>query len=274
MAFPYTRTRNQIIKRALRIAGVVAQKNEPSPEQLTEATDTFHDLLKALSNEGLNLWKIDTYRIDITAEPSTVTHNSKGYLCLLSHTSATGTIEPGVSADWHKYWKEYDGASSTAWANTTAYVGTGIIAIPDNIISIERLWERESQADSLVELINHDEFAEQVSKYTPGTPTLAWFHPGEVNRLHFDYSPNQTNQTYFYLGQTLIDSFTGASDTQDAPGQMVDALTYALAAALADEYQLPLDERSFLAQKASAKMKSARGANREPRTGSFIRSCY
>jgi hypothetical protein len=92
--------------------------------------------------------------------------------------------------------------------------------------------------------------------------------------VHFDESPNQTEYAIRYIGQTLIDSFSGAGDTQDTPSQWAQALKYALASTLADEYQLSLEERSYLTQKAMALVRSAKGANREIRTGSFVRSCY
>lgn len=273
MAFPFTQTRNQIIKRALRIVGVLAQGEEPTPEQLTEANDCLSATLKALSNDGVNLWKQSEKRLDFSAAASQCTNGGKTYLCLRSHTSGA-TTEPGVGADWHLYWKEHSNSSSTAWLTATSYVGTGIIAIPDTIIFIEKLWYNLNTSDSEIELINRWDFLNLSYKYDPGKPQQAWFESAESPLLHLDYSVDDTALTIRYLGQTLIDSFSGAGDTQDTPGQWIDALCYATASQLADEYQLSLEERSYLTQKAIAKIRSARGATRDTRTGSFIRNAY
>lgn len=273
MAFSFTQTRNQIIKRALRIVGVLAQGEEPTPEQLIEANECLTATLKSLSNDGVNLWKQTERRLDFSTAASQVTNNGKTYLCIRSHTSSS-TTEPGTGANWHLYWKEHSNSSTTAWADATGYTGTGIIAIPDEIIYIDKVWYNLNTSDSRITLINRYDFLDLTYKYDPGKPGQAWFEAAESPLLHLDYSVDDTALTIRYLGQTFIDTFSGAGDTQDAPGQWVDALVYATASQLADEYQLALDERSYLTQKAIAKIRSARGATRDTRTGSFVRNAY
>ena len=273
MAFPFTVTRNQIIKRALRIVGVLAQGEEPTPEQLTEANECISATLKALSNDGVNLWKQTERRIDFATAASQCTNGGKTYLCLRSHTSAS-TTEPGVGANWHLYWKEHSNSSTTAWVDATAYTGNAIIEIPDSVIYIDKLWSVENGSDSPITLVNRFDFLDLSYKYDPGDPQQAWFEAAETPLLHLDYSPDANSLSLRYLSQTFIDSFAGAGDTQDTPGQWVDALCYAVASQLADEYQLALEERSYLTQKAIAKVRSARGATRDTRTGSFVRNAY
>lgn len=273
MAFPFTQTRNQVIKRVLRIVGVLAQGEEPTPEQLVEANECISATLKALSNDGVTLWKQTERRLDFTTAASQVLVSGKTYLCLRSHTSSA-TTQPGVGANWHLYWKEHSNSSTTAWVDATGYTGNAIIEIPDAVIYIDKLWYNLNTSDSEINLINRFDFHDLPGKYDPGKPGQAWFEAAETPLLHLDYSVDDTALTIRYLGQTFIDSFSGAGDTQDTPGQWVDALCYATASQLADEYQLALDERSYLTQKAIAKIRSARGATRDTRTGSFIRNAY
>lgn len=52
------------------------------------------------------------------ANVSTAVHNSKFFVCILTHDSLVvgGTSEPGVGATWQTYWKEIGGSSSLAQA--------------------------------------------------------------------------------------------------------------------------------------------------------------
>ena len=48
------------------------------------------------------------------------------YRCIVTHTSTT-TNEPGTGADWQDYWQvTTTETSSTAWATSTSYTGTGL----------------------------------------------------------------------------------------------------------------------------------------------------
>lgn len=279
MPFSFTQTRNQIIRRVLRIAGVVAQGEEPTPEQLIEADECLSVTLKAFSNDGVILWKQVERRIDFPAAPSIVANNGRTYLCIQTHTADEAVNQPGLGTDWHLYWKEHSESSETAWTaddggNPVVYTGTAVIAIPNDVISIEKLWSVQNQSEIGIQLVNRWEFLSRPYRYTTGTPTTAWFEASENPRLHLDYSSIDTTFSLRYLAQLMIDSFVGAGDTQDTPAQWLDAITYAVASQLADEYQLPLDERSYLTQKAVAKIRAARGATRDVRTSSFIRSAY
>lgn len=68
----YTTTRDDIIKRALRLLGVLAQGQLPSPDQITEASVALNSLVKAWEADGMPLWAIKQY-------PMTLVNGQKSY---------------------------------------------------------------------------------------------------------------------------------------------------------------------------------------------------
>lgn len=60
-------TRDDIIKRALRLIGVVAQGETPTTDQTTEAALSLNGLVKAWQADGMPLWALKTTSISLTA---------------------------------------------------------------------------------------------------------------------------------------------------------------------------------------------------------------
>ena len=54
----YSQTRDDIIKRALRLIGVLAQGETPTADQVTEAAAALNGLVKAWQADGMPLWAI------------------------------------------------------------------------------------------------------------------------------------------------------------------------------------------------------------------------
>jgi len=63
-------TRDDIIKRALRLIGVVAQGETPTTDQTTEAALALNGLVKAWQTDGMPLWALKTYSVPLTANTS------------------------------------------------------------------------------------------------------------------------------------------------------------------------------------------------------------
>lgn len=63
----YSTTRDDIIKRALRLVGALAQGETPTPDQVTEAATALNGLVKAWQADGMPLWAIKSYSVPLTA---------------------------------------------------------------------------------------------------------------------------------------------------------------------------------------------------------------
>ncbi len=64
-------SRDDIIKRALRIIGVLAQGETPTTNQTTEAAVALNGLVKAWEADGMPLWAIKSFSVPLTTGVST-----------------------------------------------------------------------------------------------------------------------------------------------------------------------------------------------------------
>jgi len=69
----YSTTRDDIIKRALRLVGALAQGETPTPTQVTEAATALNGLVKAWAADGMPLWAITEMTLTLVAGQSVYT---------------------------------------------------------------------------------------------------------------------------------------------------------------------------------------------------------
>lgn len=72
----YSQTRDDIIKRALRLIGALAQGESPTTDQVTEAAVALNGLVKAWEADGMPLWAIKERTITLQANTNTYTLNT------------------------------------------------------------------------------------------------------------------------------------------------------------------------------------------------------
>lgn len=74
--YDYTITRDQLIKGALRLAGVIAQGETPTASQISDAAETLNLMTKAWMADGMPLWAIRTITITPVANQNTYTYST------------------------------------------------------------------------------------------------------------------------------------------------------------------------------------------------------
>jgi len=95
-----------------------------------------------------------------------------------------------------------------------------------------------------------------------GTPVMyVWPTPTQVKTIN-------------YLGVVLLKDAETASDNLDFPVRWSNALTYGLAAHLADEYLLPIRERQHLERKALDFFSQAKRGNNERSSNEHIEGAF
>lgn len=72
-SYDYTQTRDDIIKRALRLIGALAQGETPTTDQVTEAAIALNGLVKAWQADGMPLWAISQKTLTLVSGQSTYT---------------------------------------------------------------------------------------------------------------------------------------------------------------------------------------------------------
>jgi hypothetical protein len=62
-SYDFTLQRNQIIKRALLLLGVIASNETPDADEYSDASEALNLMLKSWQNDGLQLWRKSTFNV-------------------------------------------------------------------------------------------------------------------------------------------------------------------------------------------------------------------
>lgn len=276
----FSMTRNDIIRRALRIVGVVPQGDEPTAEQMIEANFALNSMVKAMMDDGIKLWAADwQYKVFAALSSKVRTGNGttdayRYFICIQAHTSTTGpdtttrppsTNSAGGSA-WPTYWMEDTTLTSvvTDWATETSYTTTCQFTPATGTNTIERAFIRYNSLDVPLGLATHSSFNLAITRSATGTPEILWFNRKlDTPVAHLWPIPDNLLMVVHYFRTRVLEDFDAAANTPDFPASWLDALTYCLAANLADEYQIPVAEKQLLETKSKQMLAKAQMANQE-----------
>lgn len=91
----YSQTRDDIIKRALRLIGALAQGESPTTDQVTEAAVALNGLVKAWEADGMPLWAIKERTITLVTNTNTYTLDTPKPLKVLQawYRNATSNVD-------------------------------------------------------------------------------------------------------------------------------------------------------------------------------------
>lgn len=270
----FTRNRNQIVLRVLRILGVIQEGKQPTAAQWATAIEAFDCFIRALQEEGAQLWLSEWVTRPLsTAASSVLATDGKSYRCLRNHTSA-GANEPGVGSDWTTYWTETATASTTPWAIFTAYTSPGHFEDAD-AAAIEQAFIREADGtDTGLSLISTREWGDLPNKSDDGLPRLMLMERTLAPSVMLYPLPDLTTYVLHYRRIRYLSDFASATATGDFPSSWIDAIVFGLAHRLSFEYGVPLQEREQLRAVAVELKRIARGFNDERPTSNRVRPCY
>lgn len=65
--YDFTQTRDQIIKRALRIVGALADDSTPSTDALNNASDVLNSMVKRWQNDNIFLWTVTSSSLSLSS---------------------------------------------------------------------------------------------------------------------------------------------------------------------------------------------------------------
>lgn len=217
----YLSTRDNIIKRALRIIGAIDQGATPPTSAVTEAALTLNEIFKEWAADGLHMWRyLDTNVTLVAATQSysvgeSQTVNVAAPLKVvqaarrITDSSNLITDVPLIICN------------KTDWMNIPNKYATGT---PTHV------WYRQPAA--------------------PGTTVAVgtlYFWP--IPDANFVSSGGNTGSAVISYMAPLQD-FDGSTDNPDVPAYMTNALVWALADQLQYEYGVPIAERAQISKKA------------------------
>jgi hypothetical protein len=216
----YSVTRDDIIKRALRLIGALGQGATPPTSAYTEAAHALNDIMKEWMADGLHLWKYT----DLVFTP---TASVAGYDIGEGQTISTPAPLKIVQA--HRRTTNTDGTiidvpmsilSKTDWQNIPTKLQEGPPI---------QMWYRTPPASS---------GAAVGTIYLWPVPSAEFISSGGVTgSIVISY-------------MEPFDDFDGSTNNPDVPPQFYNALCWNLAEQLAFEYGVPIADRAQITKKA------------------------
>lgn len=223
----YTVTRDDIIKRALRIIGAIGQGETPSTDAYTEAAVALNQIVKEWNADGMQLWKrATTTGITLTSGTASytigvgATINQTAPLKILQaflRNTSDSTDMPMLLITKQEYLM-LGNKASTGRPNQLYYDTPGAVA---------------TEQQGTIKLFP-----------TPDTTTASGYN------------------LYLDVITSLMD-FDASTDTADFPSYYYNALTWALADQLSYEYGVPFAQQSMITKKAEVHKANAMGFDRE-----------
>ena len=272
-SFNWTLNRDQIITSALRKLGVLEQGETPAAQQITDAAEALNMMVKEWQNDGVRLWTLAWTTKVLSAASSEVTGtDGKIYTCILGHTSSSEN-KPVTGTDYSTFWKER-GTTGGAWANATAYLSIGDFYLPTDTIGIERAFIRYNEQDYPVRIIGWGEWFDLSDKSNIGRPLRITVDMDLAPRAVLNPIPDRTDYVLHYLRVRKLEDFDANTNTGDFPERWLKAVVWGLAADLAPEYGVPVEERDRLEAKSGAYYFRAKARDMEIVSSPFADPAY
>jgi hypothetical protein len=295
--------RDTIIKRSLRLVHAYAANDEPRPEQLIDARETLNMMLKAWQMDGLRwlnqfatLFLNEGQSVYYLA-PRTYTgfsHCATSYVqttttaamaigsSVAPLTSATGITTGdyiGIENDsgtieWFTGTKS--GLNITLSSTLAVAASSGNLVYSHTLASQikrpTRVTARRKMYDSTavdgseteIDMISKTDYENTPSKTSTGKIVQAFYDPQLVaGNLYVWPCADYCGDKLVLSIDRPIDDVIADTETIDLPVEWLEAITYNLADRIAPEYQIPLQEQSMLASRASAAYQRILSFNRE-----------
>lgn len=216
-SFNYVTTRDDIIKRALRIIGALGTGETPDAAAVTEAAQALNDIFKEWQADGHLLWRRGT--------------------TVLAATASDGEYTVGDGAN-------FDAAAPYKLLDVYRRTGTGT-----SILDVPLLQYTKQQYDAIP---NKAQTGTPIAWFFAPAPASTGI---EVGTLYVWPVPDSTfvttNSGKFVISYTAtLQDFDSSTDNPDIPKFMINALVWALAEQLAYEYGVPLADRAQITKKA------------------------
>jgi hypothetical protein len=241
----WVRTRDQIITRALRIAGAVSMGDTPSSDAITEATEALNSIVKYLQTKGVRLWSQDWVN-KYVSNTDQCSVDGTNYYCIRDG-SGTDARSPETGSMWTMYWKE-GGESGASIDSTVSYSAANMFYPASNVLDIDKMFIRDDDTDYELEKITVREYMAIEDKYPSSVPTKFCMEHGMTTRVHLYPVPDDYSYVIYYLATTSLEDFDSSGDLPDFPVRYIELLTWMLASRISSEKRLTVAERIYIDQ--------------------------
>jgi hypothetical protein len=266
MSATFMMTRNQIIQKAYRKAGVVGEGEDMTAGMLNEAADDLNLIIKGLERYRRKLWALEDLQQAIDV-PDCVNYGGNSYACQITHTSSTDHL-PGTD----EYWVLIDEDTSLDdYADATAYTGSSFL-VDASTTAIERARYTESIRSYPLDMMNRFEDNQVAERTTQSTPEGLYFDRPN-SRVYLYPVPNRA-LTLEFTRIRLLDDLVTAGGFPDVPVTLLSYLIYELAAEIAEEYDREEQKIARLRNKAQGELALAIRNQKEYTDNDTIEPAY
>lgn len=304
----YSRNRDQLIGRALRICGAFESGETPDAESVNEASDALNSMVKHWQGTGIHIWTMQeailfpqlgqtTYELASTSTDhatasftqTTLSADAALGASTISVTSATGfatTYNVGVQLDGGEFhWTTVNGAPSgttitlTAVLTDSASSGNLVVVYQTNLVRpLKIISARRHNFDSAIDtpIMEYDrvEYFELPNKSNESTVNGFFYdRRGGANvsgLLYLWPTPANVDEAVKMTVARPVEDFTSAGNDADLPQEWIRALEWGLADEIADEYDVPEPKRSRITKRAAMFLQEVNSWETELLTVEFV----
>ena len=269
MSYDFNMQRDEIIKAAMRLIGVLTKDYDPSKSEITNASQALNRMLKAWQGEDIGIWLVteatlytspgtESYELgpsgdhatlsSVETQIATAADSGDSSLVLDTITGMTDGDYVGIELDdGTLQWTTINGVPATATIVLTAAL-TDDVAVDNHVYTYTSKIQRPmellqgrlrdaSDNDTPLSVYTREEYFNLTSKDDTGRISQLFFDKQLTNGVLYVY-PTGTLVTD-RLKLTLkypIQDFDASTDNAEYPVEWLDAITYNLAMRLYYEY--------------------------------------
>lgn len=227
-SYNYSATRDDIIKRALRIIGAIGQGETPTSTQFTECSQALNDLVKEWQGDGMQMWRY------LLSSAITYVANQKAYTIGVSATGSNQTAPLKILQAFNR--------------NTTTNADQPILLLTQQ--EYRMLGNKTSTGTP-----------NQLYYLPPGPPQTEMV--GTITVYPVPDTNAAANIQLYVVGMLPLSDFDASADLADFPSFYYNALCWGLADQLSYEYGVPFAQQSMITKKASDHLSKALGYDKE-----------
>ena len=268
----WTRTRNELLTRSLRIVGAVADENSPTASQLSTANEALNAMIKAWQNDDIFLWARDWETKTFNASTEVTGTDGNIYECTRSHTMAA-VNHPITGADYTTFWYKR-GSTGGTWTLGNSATAIGDFEVASDTLDIEKAFIRDNDSDTPIDIVPLAKYLDVYQKFNTGKPYMLALDKQLTPRVYLYHPPDVTTYVLHYLRVRKLEDFDAAANNPDFPERWINAVVWGLADQIGAEYSLPLQERLYNLGESKRWYEMAKKDNKETSDSDFVKGAF
>lgn len=298
----FTRTRDQLIHRALRLCGAIKAGETPGAQEITDGAEALNAMVKRWQKKQLHVWAVveatlfpQVSQVKYNLSSSSTDHVTETYYETGISTAAasgattldvdeTTNITAGdyigvVVDDGTVHWTTVSSKTSTTVTIATAldddaavgnpvFTYTTKLVRPLKIVDARRYNIASGQDTPISEtqgsMMSRLDYQAIPNKAQTGSINRAFYDPGRDTGYLYLWQPVSVVRDLVKMTcHRPIMDFDAAGDTPDLPQEWFDAIVYNLAVSIGPEYDVPAERWTIVKTQAAEYLDDVAGDDRE-----------